>query len=116
MPFYEYRCENCEAHLELFHGINEDARKQCESCHEPALKRIVFPTAVIYKGSGYYTTEYKKSSPGKSESSSSSSETKSEGSSESKSDSKSETKTETKADAKPATTTPPTSKEAAAAA
>ena len=108
MPFYEYRCENCEAQIELFHGINEDARTQCEACNEPKLKRIVFPSAVIYKGSGYYTTEYKKSAAPKSESSSSSSET------------KSETKTETKTDSKPATepAKPATAatKEAAAAA
>jgi len=60
MPFYVYRCESCGKELEVYQGINEKPLLQCSKCGG-ALKRIIFPPTVIFKGTGFYSTDYRKS-------------------------------------------------------
>lgn len=57
MPFYEYKCPNGHL-LEVFHGMNEPGPRKCEECGASPLERVLFPVAVHYKGSGFYSTDY----------------------------------------------------------
>ena len=57
MPIYEYRCPN--GHLfELFQRIGDPAPDACEECGEGPVERVLYPVAVHFKGSGFYTTDY----------------------------------------------------------
>ena len=102
MPTYEYKCPN--GHLfEVFHGMTEDGPSACSECGAAPLQRVLYPVAVHYKGSGFYSTDYGRggkkpakdgaaaeSSSSSSESSSSSSESSSSSDSSSSSSSSSE--------------------------
>jgi putative FmdB family regulatory protein len=57
MPIYEYKCPNGHL-LEVFHGMNEPGPTKCEVCGASPLERVLFPVAVHYKGSGFYSTDY----------------------------------------------------------
>ena len=57
MPIYEYRCPN--GHLfELFQRMDEPPPDACETCGEGPVERVLYPVAVHFKGSGFYTTDY----------------------------------------------------------
>jgi putative FmdB family regulatory protein len=57
MPIYEYRCPN--GHLfELFQRIGDAQPEKCEVCGEGPVDRVLYPVAVHFKGSGFYTTDY----------------------------------------------------------
>jgi putative FmdB family regulatory protein len=57
MPIYEYRCP--KGHLfELFQSIHDPPPDGCEVCGEGPLERVLYPVAVHFKGSGFYTTDY----------------------------------------------------------
>ena len=57
MPIYEYRCPN--GHLfEVFQRIDEARPERCEVCGEGPLERVLYPVAVHFKGSGFYSTDY----------------------------------------------------------
>ena len=57
MPTYEYRCVSCEHQFERFQRMSDDPVKICEKCGEP-VQRLLFPVAIQFKGSGFYTTDY----------------------------------------------------------
>ena len=106
MPIYEYRCEKCGKTFEVLQRFSDDPLKVHEGCGG-AVEKLISQSAFQLKGSGWYATDYAKSSgvnpAAKSEGTSA--EAKSESSSESKSESKPEAKTETKTETKPAVTT-----------
>jgi putative FmdB family regulatory protein len=57
MPIYEYRCPN--GHLfELFQRMDEPPPEVCETCGEGPVERVLYPVAVHFKGSGFYSTDY----------------------------------------------------------
>jgi putative FmdB family regulatory protein len=57
MPIYEYRCPN--GHLfELIQRMDDAQPKVCEVCGEGPVERVLYPVAVHFKGSGFYTTDY----------------------------------------------------------
>jgi putative FmdB family regulatory protein len=57
MPLYEYKCPN--GHLfEVIHGMTEASPEVCEICGASPVRRVLFPVAVHYKGSGFYSTDY----------------------------------------------------------
>ena len=63
MPTYEYYCESCKAELEIFHSMTEDARSECPECGEQAMiRRISAGGGVLFKGSGFYETDYRSDS------------------------------------------------------
>jgi putative FmdB family regulatory protein len=100
MPTYDYVCDACEHEFELFQGINDPLKKKCPECGKPKLRRL-FGTgaAVVFKGSGFYETDYRSDSYKKAaEKDKKSGEPKSESKSESKSEPKKEAK---KAEPKP---------------
>lgn len=102
MPIYEYQCKDCGIVVEEFHGAHEKIQKKCESCGAD-LRRIFSPAGIVFKGSGFYITDYGKSS--KRDHSSSSSKIESKSSSESKSSTETKPATESK---KSTEATPPT--------
>ena len=90
MPIYGYRCSNCGHQLEILQKVSDEPLKVCPQC-QGKLTKLFYPAGVIFKGSGFYSTDYKGS--GKSPSSNgsdSASESSSDGKSESKPESKSE--------------------------
>ena len=92
MPTYDYRCEACKQELVKFQRITEDAIKDCPECGKPALRRLIGSgSGIIFKGSGFYETDYKRSRNGDGSKKDSKSESKTESKSESK---KSETKSD----------------------
>ncbi len=101
MPTYDYECDACQHKFELYQGINDEVQKKCPECKKNKLRRLLGTgAAIVFKGSGFYQTDYRRESYKKSKAAdSSSTSTKSEGKSESKSESSS-TKSEAKAPAK----------------
>lgn len=89
MPIYEYSCENC-GRFEVVQKITASPLTQCPTC-QGEVRRLISAPAVVFKASGFYTTDNRSSSY-KSESSSSPNNTTS-----STTETKSETKSETKA-------------------
>ena len=97
MPTYEYECTKCTNRFERFQGMNDEPVRRCPKCRCKVRRLVGSGAGIIFKGSGFYQTDYKKTTvpaSERAESSSSSSESKSETKSEAKSDSKTETKTE----------------------
>lgn len=62
MPTYDYQCKECGHTFEEFQSMSSDLLVTCPSCGKPALKRLMAGGAgMIFKGSGFYLTDYKKS-------------------------------------------------------
>jgi putative FmdB family regulatory protein len=63
MPTYEYHCDACEHHFDEFQSMSEPALKKCPQCKKPKLRRV-FGTgaAILFKGSGFYETDYRSES------------------------------------------------------
>ena len=57
MPIYEYECVSCKHRFELKQGFDADPTETCPVCQSSSRRRFHSPT-VIYKGSGFYTTDY----------------------------------------------------------
>ena len=58
MPTYEYRCESCGNQMEIFARMSDPAPAACDTCGGGELTKLLFPVAVHYKGSGFYSTDY----------------------------------------------------------
>lgn len=56
MPIYEYKCVNCGV-FEVMQRITEDPLKTCPKCGGAVSRLIAHNVAVIYRGSGFYTTD-----------------------------------------------------------
>ncbi|WP_376797309.1 FmdB family zinc ribbon protein [Thermogemmatispora sp.] len=89
MPTYEYACRACEHRFEIWQKITDDPLTVCPQCGGE-IHRVLFPTGIVFKGHGFYKTDYNGSSSngnssshspsGKSSESESSSSSASEGS------------------------------------
>jgi putative FmdB family regulatory protein len=102
MPTYGYRCGNCGHQFEIVQRISEEPLTTCPKC-QGKLSKVLYPVGISFKGSGFYTTDYKgagKTSAGSSNGSASSSEGSGDSKPEAKPESKPETKTESKSDNK----------------
>ncbi len=93
MPIYEYRCRNGHS-FEVMQSMSDDPVSACEQCGVP-VERVFHPVAVHFKGSGFYTTDYKKKGSA-AKAASDGGEAKSDTSTDSKTDSKPEKKAEAK--------------------
>ena len=92
MPIYGYRCSSCGHEFEIQQRMSDEPLTVCPKC-QGKLTKMLYPAGVIFKGSGFYSTDYKGS--GKQESSNGSG---SEGKSESKTESKPAAKPESKSE------------------
>lgn len=60
MPTYDYRCKACGHALELFHSMTEAPKKRCPRCGKNQLERKIGAGAgFVFKGSGFYSTDYR---------------------------------------------------------
>ena len=57
MPIYEYECDKCHYRFELLQRFNERPVKQCAKCGGPVHK-VLSPPALVFKGTGWYVTDY----------------------------------------------------------
>ena len=97
MPTYEYKCGNCEHTFELFQSITAKPSKKCPSCGKNKAQRLIGTGAgIIFKGSGFYETDYRSDSYKKAAENEKGKPKSDKGKKEAKSESKTETKTETK--------------------
>jgi len=63
MPTYDYQCDACNHEFELFQSISAPVKRKCPECGKQKLRRL-FGTgaAVVFKGSGFYQTDYRSES------------------------------------------------------
>ncbi|MDQ2976199.1 MAG: zinc ribbon domain-containing protein [Acidobacteriota bacterium] len=57
MPIYEFECQKCKAHLEVFQKLNDKQPTKCRKCGG-RLEKLVSASAIQFKGSGWYVTDY----------------------------------------------------------
>lgn len=123
MPTYVYACDSCGNQFERFQSFKDEPLRTCPSCAS-AVRRVFQPVGIVFKGSGWYVTDSRKSnsatvsgddSAGKAEKApagdtAANSETKSEAKSEAKSETKSEpaAKSEPKSETKSSSESKPT--------
>ncbi|PIU44694.1 MAG: FmdB family transcriptional regulator [Ignavibacteriales bacterium CG07_land_8_20_14_0_80_59_12] len=61
MPTYQYKCRSCGHEYEELQPITAEPLKKCPHCGKYSLKRVISGAGLIFKGSGFYQTDYKKS-------------------------------------------------------
>ena len=59
MPTYNYYCSNCDLHFTFFQKMSEKSLSTCEECGGKINRMITGGTGLIFKGSGFYLTDYK---------------------------------------------------------
>ena len=62
MPNYDYECGNCQKKFEVFQKMTEEHLKHCPECKGKVRRLVGTGAGVIYKGAGFYTTEYRSES------------------------------------------------------
>ncbi|MDD8018475.1 MAG: zinc ribbon domain-containing protein [Bacteroidota bacterium] len=69
MPTYQYKCQNCGHTLEELQSMKEEPLMLCPNCKKPKLQRTIGTGGrTIFKGSGFYLTDYKNGNSGKKDS------------------------------------------------
>jgi len=77
MPIYEYECRKCKAHIEAFQKLSDKPLTKCRNCGGKLEKKLSAP-AIQFKGSGWYVTDYAKTTKSDKTESDSATETKTE--------------------------------------
>jgi len=62
MPTYEYECQKCGHHFELFQSIKDGPKRTCPKCRGRVKRLLGTGAGLIFKGSGFYSTDYRKPS------------------------------------------------------
>ncbi|MEX0669379.1 MAG: FmdB family zinc ribbon protein [Pirellulales bacterium] len=63
MPTYDYLCDGCGHAFELFQSMTDSVKKTCPKCKKPKLRRLIGAGgAIVFKGSGFYKTDYRSES------------------------------------------------------
>ncbi|MFC1528468.1 FmdB family zinc ribbon protein [Candidatus Latescibacterota bacterium] len=62
MPTYEYKCAECGHEFELFQNMTDEPVKTCPKCHGKVERLIGGGAGLIFKGSGFYSTDYRSDS------------------------------------------------------
>jgi putative FmdB family regulatory protein len=63
VPTYDYQCRSCGQITEVVHSMTEEGPTTCERCGG-SLRRVLYPTGIIFKGSGFYSTDSRSSANG----------------------------------------------------
>jgi len=66
MPIYEYECASCHQQFDLIQKISDEPIKQCPSCHQDTAVKLVSAAGFQLKGTGWYATDFKNKTSGKS--------------------------------------------------
>ncbi|MGE5597578.1 MAG: FmdB family zinc ribbon protein [Hyphomicrobiales bacterium] len=61
MPTYEYECQSCHAVYDLVQSFSAETTHTCEECGKGVAKRVLHAPRVVFKGSGWYVTDSRKS-------------------------------------------------------
>ena len=99
MPTYGYVCDQCGHQFEVLQRISDAPLKECPECGG-VLRKQLYPVGVVFKGSGFYTTDYKAAGGGSKPSGDGGSDS---GGGDKKAETKSESKSDSKPDSKPST-------------
>jgi putative FmdB family regulatory protein len=63
MPTYDYVCDGCGHAFELFQSMTDEVKKTCPKCKKKKLRRLIGSGgAIVFKGSGFYKTDYRSES------------------------------------------------------
>lgn len=62
MPTYEYECEKCHDRFDLFQSMKDEPIKECPKCKGPVSRLMGSGSGIIFKGTGFYETDYKRKS------------------------------------------------------
>jgi putative FmdB family regulatory protein len=62
MPTYEYECDKCGHKFEVFQSMTEPPRKRCPKCRGKVRRLIGGGAGIVFKGSGFYITDYRSNS------------------------------------------------------
>ncbi len=62
MPTYVYECKNCQHRFEIFQSFKADPLDTCPECEAIALRKVLFPAGVVFKGAGFYVNDSRASS------------------------------------------------------
>ena len=64
MPTYQYECDSCDHNFEILQSMLDKKLKKCPQCGQDTLHRLIGAgSGIIFKGSGFYETDYKKKEP-----------------------------------------------------
>ena len=77
MPIYEFECKKCKAHIEVFQKVSDKPPTKCRNCGGNLERKLSAP-AIQFKGSGWYVTDYAKTTKSDKSESESTSEAKSD--------------------------------------
>ncbi|HEX2068666.1 MAG TPA: FmdB family zinc ribbon protein, partial [Actinomycetota bacterium] len=56
MPTYEYACQSCGSHIEVYQRFSDEPLRDCGVCGGP-LRKVLHPAGILFKGSGFYATD-----------------------------------------------------------
>lgn len=59
MPIYTYRCENCGVQFDRRQNFNDDPLTICPECETETLRKVYLPVGIVFKGSGFYSTDHR---------------------------------------------------------
>jgi len=62
MPIYTYRCENCGIQFEKNQKFTDQPLTRCPECNKKSLHKVYTPVGIVFKGSGFYSTDNRSSS------------------------------------------------------
>lgn len=62
MPVYAYRCESCGVQFERHQSFTDAPLKRCPECNKNSLRKVIGPVGVVFKGSGFYSTDNRSTS------------------------------------------------------
>ncbi len=60
MPMYDYRCQSCGTRFEVWQKMTDDPLTTCQTCGGP-VRRVLYPAGIVFKGSGFYSTDHRSS-------------------------------------------------------
>ncbi|HXG60146.1 MAG TPA: FmdB family zinc ribbon protein [Planctomycetota bacterium] len=85
MPTYDYECGGCRHTFEVFEGLHAQGLRECPKCGKKQARRLIgIGAGLVFKGSGFYVTDYKRSGGGNASEAPAKSEKKDSSSSESR--------------------------------
>jgi len=59
MPIYTYRCENCGVQFDRQQSFSDQPLTRCPECNKKTLRKVYLPVGIVFKGSGFYSTDHR---------------------------------------------------------